>query len=336
MAENRRSSALRAAACVVVAAAPALAMIPAHAQSAAKAAASYPTRPIHIVVPFAPGGPNDILSRLIGQKMTESWGQPVIVDNRPGAGTVIGTELVAKAPPDGYLLLIVSPSTATNPSLLRKLPYDTLRDLAPVILLATSPNVLVVHPSLPARSVKDLLALAKARPGEVTYGSGGNGTSTHLAGEILALRGGVKMIHVPYKGAGPAAVGVLSGEVSFAFGSIVPAIPHIKAGRLRAIAVTSLTPTAVLPKVPPVAETLPGFEASPFHGMVVPAGTPREIIVKLNQEMGRIMNLPETRSRLAALGAEVRTGTPEAFDAYFRGEIEKWAKVIQAAGLKPR
>jgi tripartite-type tricarboxylate transporter receptor subunit TctC len=299
-------------------------------------AQSYPVKPIRLVVPFTPGGPNDILARLIGQKMSESWGQQVIVDNRPGGATVIGTEYAAKSPPDGYTLLIVSPTTATNPSLLRKLPYDTLRDLAPVILLATSPNVLVVHPSLPARSVRDLLAVAKKRPGEVIFGSGGNGTSTHLAGEILALRGGVKMVHVPYKGAAPATLGVLGGEVSFQFGSILPLTPHVKAGRLRAIAVSSLERASVLPDVPPVAETLPGFEASPFHGIVVPAGTPREMILKLNHEIGRIMNLPESRERLAQEGTEIRTGTPEQFDAFFRAEIEKWAKVIRQIGLQPQ
>lgn len=305
----------------------------AHAQAAGQ---SYPVKPVRLVVPFAPGGPNDILARLIGQKITESWGQQVIVDNRPGGATVIGTEFAVKSPPDGYTLLIVSPTTATNPSLMRKLPYDTLRDLAPVILLATSPNVLVVHPSLPARSVRDLLGVARKRPGEVTFGSGGNGTSTHLAGEILALRGGVKMVHVPYKGAAPATLGVLSGEVSFQFGSILPLTPHIKTGRLRALAVSSLNRASILPEVPPVAETLPGFEASPFHGIVVPAGTPRDIIVKLNHEIGRIMNLPESRERLVQEGTEVRTGTPAEFDAFFRAEIEKWAKVIRQIGIQPQ
>ena len=308
-----------------------------HAQApAVSGTQSYPVKPLRIVVPFTPGGPNDILARLIGQKMAETWGQQVIVDNRPGGGTVIGTEYAAKSPPDGYTLLIVSPSTATNPSLVTKLPYDTLRDLAPVILLATSPNVLVVHPSLPAKSVRDLLAVAKRRPGEVTFGSGGPGTSTHLAGEILALRGGVKMLHVPYKGAAPATIGLLSGEVSFQFGSILPLTPHIKAGRLRALAVSSPTRASVLPDVPPVAETLSGFDASPFHGIVAPAGTPREIILKLNQEIGRIMSLPETRQRLALEGTEVRTGTPEQFDSFFRAEVEKWAKVIRQIGMRPQ
>ena len=297
-------------------------------------AQTYPVKPIRIVVPFAPGGPNDILARLIGQKLAEVWGQQVVVDNRPGGGTVIGTELVAKAAPDGYTLLVVSPSTATNPSLVRKLPYDTLRDLAPVVLLSTSPNVLAVHPSLPARSVRDLITLAKARPGEVTFGSGGNGTSTHLSGEILALRGGVKMIHVPYKGGSPAAIAVLTGEVSFSFGSILPFLPYIRSGRLRALAVSSLQRASVLPDVPAAAETLPGFEASPFHGVMAPAGTPKDIIAKLNQEIGKIMNAPETKDRLAREGTEVRTGTPEQFGAFLRDEIDKWAKVITAAGIQ--
>jgi tripartite-type tricarboxylate transporter receptor subunit TctC len=302
--------------------------------AATASAQTYPAKTIRIVVPFAPGGPNDILARLIAPRLTDAWGQPVIVDNRPGGGTVIGTDLVAKAPPDGYTLLVVSTTTATNPSLVRKLPYDTLRDLQPVILLAASPNVLVVHPSLPAKSVSDLVKIAKARPGQVAFGSGGNGTSTHLAGEILRLNAGVDMVHVPYKGASPSTFALLSGEVSWMFGSILPLLPHLQSGRLRAIAVSSTRRVAALPEVPPVAETFPGFEASPWHGISAPAGTPREIVMKLNQEIARIMNVRETRERLAREGTEVLTNTSEQFEAFVKAEIEKFAKVIKAAGIQ--
>ena len=320
----------RAAACLTAA----VLAHAAHAQTAPASAQAYPVKPIRIVVPFAPGGPNDILGRIIGQKFTEAWGQQAIVENRAGAGTIIGTDFVAKAAPDGYTILITSVSTATAPSLTKKLPYDTLRDLAPVVLMAASPNLLVVHPSLPARSVRELIAVAKSKPGEVAFGSGGNGTSTHLAGEILRVRSGAKMVHVPYKGAGPSTVGVLSGEVSWMFGSILPLMPYMKSGRLRALGVSSLKRASVLPDVPPVADTLPGFEASPWHGVSAPAGTPREIVLKLNQEITRILNTPDVKNRMAAEGTEILTGTPEQFGAYMRSEVEKWGKVIRDAGIQ--
>ena len=297
-------------------------------------AQAYPVKPVRIVVPFSPGGPNDILARIIGQKLTEAWNQQVIVENRPGGGTVIGTEIVAKSPPDGYTLLMVSTSHATNTILLRKLPFDTLRDLAPVILVASSANVLVTHPSLPAKSVKELIAIAKARPDQVAYGSGGNGTSTHLAGAMLSLMGGVKMTHVPYKGAGPATVSLLSGEISLMFGTILSSIPHIKAGRMRALAASGSRRSPAMPEVPTVAETLPGFEAAAWYGVSASGGTPKEVIAKLNQEIARVLNAGDMRERLAREGAEVVGGGPEQFDAFFRSEIGKWGKVIRAAGIK--
>ena len=297
-------------------------------------AQAYPVKPVRIVVPFSPGGPNDILARIIGQKLTEAWNQQVIVENRPGGGTVIGTEIVAKSPPDGYTLLMVSTSHATNTILLRKLPFDTLRDLAPVILVASSANVLVTHPSLPAKSVKELIAIAKARPDQVAYGSGGNGTSTHLAGAMLSLMGGVKMTHVPYKGAGPATVSLLSGEISLMFGTILSSIPHIKAGRMRALAASGARRSSAMPEVPTVAETLPGFEAAAWYGVSASGGTPKEVIAKLNQEIARVLNAGDMRERLAREGAEVVGGGPEQFDAFFRSEIGKWGKVIRAAGIK--
>jgi tripartite-type tricarboxylate transporter receptor subunit TctC len=229
---------------------------------------------------------------------------------------------------------VVSTSHATNPTLVRKLPFDTLRDLAPVTLIATSANVLVVHPSLPVRSVKELIAIARSRPGQVAYGSGGNGTSTHLSGELLAQMGGVKMIHVPYKGGGPAAIALLSGEVSSMFGPLLAFMPHIQSGRMRALAVSSGRRISALPAVPSVAETLTGFEAPAWYGVMTSGGTPKEAIAKLNQEIAKGLNADDTRERLAREGVEVVGGSSEEFGAFFRNEIEKWAKVIKAAGIK--
>jgi tripartite-type tricarboxylate transporter receptor subunit TctC len=299
----------------------------------AAAAQSYPVKPLRIVVPFAPGGPNDILARVIGQKLTEAWGQQTLVENRAGGGTVIGTEIVAKAAPDGYTLLMVSTSHTSNPAL-RKLPYDPIRDLEPVILVASGPNVVLAHPSLPARSIKELIAVARSRPGEVAYGSGGAGTSTHLSGAMVGLMGGVQMIHVPYKGAGPATIDLLSGQITWMVGTILPSMPHIRSGRLRALAVTGAKRSPVLPDVPPVADTLPGFEASSWYGISAPGGTPRDIVSKLNQEIARRINTPDVRERIAGEGAEIIGGSADQFGAFYRAEIDKWAKVIRAAGLK--
>ena len=240
---------------------------------------------------------------------------------------------MAKAAPDGYTLVMTSTSTATAPSLMKKLPYDTLRDLAPVIQLVTTPNALVVHPSLPVQSVRELIALARARPGHIAFGSGGNGTSTHLGGEILRLMAGVNMTHVPFKGTAPSITSLLGGEVSWVFSAILPAAPLIKAGRLRAIAVSSAKPTAALPGVPPVGEALPGFDTSPWTGVAAPGGTPKDIIARLNQEIARGYATPDVRERLLREGNDVVLNSPEQFDAFFRGEMDKWAKVIKAAGI---
>jgi tripartite-type tricarboxylate transporter receptor subunit TctC len=303
-----------------------LGMACAHAQS-------YPAKPIRIVAPFAPGGSTDILARMVAQKLTEAFGQQAFVENRPGGGSVIGTEIVAKSAPDGYTLVMASTSTATAPSLLRRMPYDTLRDLAPVIQLVSTPNALAVHPSLPAKSVRELVALAKARPGQIAYGSGGNGTSTHLGGEILAQMAGVKMTHVPYKGAAPSITALMSGEVSWVFAAILPTLPHIKTGRLRAIAVSSAKPSVALPGVPPVGASLPGFDTSPWTGVAAPGATPKEIVARLNQEIARGYSMPDVRDRLLREGNEVVLNSPEQFDAFFRGEMEKWARVIKAAKI---
>lgn len=305
------------------------------AQAAATSSGqTYPAKPIRIVVPFTPGGPNDILARMMGQKLTESWGQQVIIDNRPGGGTVIGTEAVAHSAPDGYTLLMVSTSQAVNPSLRPKLPFDTLKDFSPLIQLVNSPNVLVTHPSVPVRTVRDLINLAKARPGQIAYASGGTGAATHLAGELLQSMAKVEFIHVPYRGASPATVDLISGQVSFMFGTIQPTLPHIKAGKLRAIAVSGLKRVPILPAVPPVAETLPGFDADSWYGIFVPAGTPAPVIAKLNAEMGRILHTPEIAERLRREGTEPVGGSPEQFGKLFRSAVVTWGKVIREAGIR--
>ena len=297
-------------------------------------AQTFPSKPIRIVVPFTPGGPNDILARMIGQRYTAVWGQQTLVDNRPGGGTVIGTDIVAKAPADGHTLLMVSTSHAANPSLMPKLPFDTLRDFVSVGQAVSSPNVLVVHPSVPARNTRELLDIAKARPGQITFASGGSGAATHLAGELLKIMGGVEMTHIPYKGAGPATIDLISGQVTWMFGTILPTIPHVRAGKLRALAVSGKKRAEVLPEVPTVAEHVPGFEASSWYGVFAPAGTPAEVIIKLNQEMARALTPVEVRQRLAAEGTEVVAGNPEDFMLLFRAEAAKWARVIKQAGIR--
>ena len=297
-------------------------------------AQTFPAKPIRIVVPFTPGGPNDILARMIGQRYTVVWGQQTLVDNRPGGGTVIGTDIVAKAPADGHTLLMVSTSHAANPSLMPKLPFDTLRDFVSVGQAVSSPNVLVVHPSVPARHTRELIDIAKARPGQITFASGGSGAATHLAGELLKIMGGVEMTHIPYKGAGPATIDLISGQVTWMFGTILPTIPHVRAGKLRALAVSGKRRAEVLPEVPTVAEHVPGFEASSWYGVFAPAGTPAEVIIKLNQEMARALTPVEVRQRLAAEGTEVVAGNPEDFMQLFRAEAAKWARVIKQAGIR--
>ena len=298
-------------------------------------AQTFPSKPIRIVVPFTPGGPNDILARMIGQRYTAVWGQQTLVDNRPGGGTVIGTDIVAKAPADGHTLLMVSTSHAANPSLMSKLPFDTLRDFVSVGQAVSSPNVLVVHPSVPARNTRELLDIAKARPGQITFASGGSGAATHLAGELLKIMGGVEMTHIPYKGAGPATIDLISGQVTWMFGTILPTIPHVRSGKLRALAVSGKRRAEILPEVPTVAEHVPGFEASSWYGVFAPAGTPAEVIIKLNQEMARALTPVEVRQRLAAEGTEVVAGNPEDFMQLFRAEAAKWARVIKQAGIRP-
>jgi tripartite-type tricarboxylate transporter receptor subunit TctC len=304
--------------------------------AAGACAQSYPAKSIRFVAPFPPGGPADILARTIGQSLAESWGQQVVIDNRAGAGGNIGSELVAKAPPDGYTLLMGFVGThAINGSLYRDMPFDPVRDFEPVALVAMVTIILVVHPSVPVKSVKELIALARQRPGELTFGSPGNGTPQHLAGELFNTQTGVKMSHIPYKGAVPALTDLLGGRLSLIFSSMPPALPHVQSGKLRALGVTSGTRSHAAPDVPTIAQSgLPGYEVINWYGVLLPAKTPREIVAKLNAEIVRIMQLPAVKERLAAQGAETFTSTPEKFATYIKAETEKWAKVVKFSGAK--
>ena len=306
------------------------------APHAARAADAYPAKPVRFVVAFPPGGGTDIIARSIAQKLAERIAQQVVVDNRPGAGGNIGTDIVAKSAPDGYTLLMGSAGPlAINASLFAKMPFDPIKDLAPVTLAASTPNVLVVHPSLRAATVKELIALAKARPGEINFASSGHGTPAHLAGELFNSMAGVKMVHVPYKGAAPALADLLGGQVQLMFSTMPPALPHVKDGKLRALAVTSAKRSPAAPDIPTLDEiALPGFEANTWHGVVVPAGTPATIVARLNREIVAILHLPDVVERFSSQGAEALGSTPEEFAAYIRSETLKWAKVVRDSGAK--
>jgi tripartite-type tricarboxylate transporter receptor subunit TctC len=302
----------------------------------AAAADAYPARPVRFVVAFPPGGGTDIIARSIAQKLAERLAQQVVVDNRPGAGGNIGTDIVAKSAPDGYTLLMGSAGPlAINASLFATMPFDPIKDLAPVTLAASTPNVLVVHPSLKATTVSELIALAKARPGEINFASSGHGTPAHLAGELFNSMAGVKMVHVPYKGAAPALADLLGGQVQLMFSTMPPALPHVKDRKLRALAVTSAKRSPAAPELPTLDEiALPGFEANTWHGVAVPAGTPTTIIARLNREIVAILHLPDVVVRLSGQGAEPVGSTPEDFAAYIRSETLKWAKVVKESGAK--
>ena len=304
--------------------------------AATASAQSYPVKQIRFVVPFPPGGPADILARTLGQSLAETWAQQVVIDNRAGAGGNIGAEIVAKAPPDGYTMLMGFVGThAINSSLYRTLPFDAVKDFEPVALVAVVTIILVVHPSVPVKTVKELIALAKARPGELSFGSPGNGTPQHLAGELFNTMTSVKMVHVPYKGAVPALTDLLGGRLSMIFSSMPPALPHVQSGKLRALGVTSATRSPAAPDVPTIAQSgLKGYEVINWYGVLVPAKTPKEIVGKLNGEVVRIMNLPAVKERLAAQGAETYTSTPEKFADMIRTETEKWAKVVKFSGAQ--
>jgi tripartite-type tricarboxylate transporter receptor subunit TctC len=297
--------------------------------------ASFPVKPIRLISPFAPGGGNDTISRVLTQTMTKNIGQSVIVENRPGANTIIGMEIVAKAPPDGYTLVMTSSSLAINAALYPKLPYDSARAFAPVSLIASTPLIVVVHPSLPARSIRELISMAKAKPGELFYPVSGVGNISNLAGELFNMLAGVKLVSVPYKGAAPGLNDLLGGRLSVGFNSALATMPHIRSGKLRAIAVTGSSRAPRLPDVPAVAEAgVPGYEASTWYGVLAPAGTPHPAVQWLNVELGRALNAAEVKSGLLAQGLDLVGGTPEQFAAHIRTEMVKWAKVIAATEMK--
>jgi tripartite-type tricarboxylate transporter receptor subunit TctC len=298
-------------------------------------AVNYPERPIRMIVPFAPGGGLDITTRLIGQKLTAKWGQNIVADSRPGAATIVGTDIASKATPDGYTILMITTTFAINPGLRGRLPYDPLKDFTPVTQLNSQPNVIVVAPSFAGNSVRDLVALAKAKPGELTFASPGAGSAPHLSAEMFQHAAGIRMVHVPYKGIPPAVTDVVGGRVTMLFTTTISAAPHIKSGRLRAVAITSAKRQASMPDVPTVGETVPGYHAEAFQGMVVPAGVPQVIVNKLSAEVANIVKSPEIAQRFQLDGAEPVGSTPQEFAAFLKAEMQKWSQVIREAGIKP-
>ena len=305
------------------------------AASGMAAAQQYPAKPIRVVVPFPSGGPSDIVGRVVSQKLSEAWGQPVIVDNRAGAGGVIGTEYVAKGPADGYQILHGTIGGLTVAmSLQPNRGYDTLRDFVPITQTVTVTNFLVVHPTVPAKSVRELIALAKTRPGKLNYASSGSGTGPHLAGELLKYMAGIDLTHVPYKGSAPGLTAMLSGEVYITFENSLLVMPHIASGKVRPLGVTGTQRSKLLPALPTIAETLPGYNASGWYGFVAPAATPKDVVVKLSAEMVRILRQPDVVTRLAGQGAEPVASTPDEFAAFIRAEIDKWSKLVAAAKMR--
>lgn len=302
---------------------------PVHAQP-------YPTKPIRMVVPSAPGSGPDLIARVVAQKLTESLGKPVVADPRPGAGGSLGAEIVAKSPPDGYTLIMGSAgSHSVNSALYPKLPYDAVKDFAPISLVSTAPNILIVHPSLPVKSVKDLVALARAKPGDLTFGSGGNGSTAHLSGELFRVLAKVNMVHVPFKGAPAAVIGVMTGEISLAILNLPPALPHVRSGKLKALGVSTAIRSSAVPDIPTIAEAgLPGYDAGTWYGLLAPAGTPGDIIARLNAELVKGLRSAEMKKRIAAEGGDVIGGTPDEFTAVIKRDIEKWTRVVAASGAK--
>lgn len=302
----------------------------------AAAAQNYPARPIRFVVPFAPGGGTDLVARTIAQRLSESFGQPVVVDNRAGAGGVLGAELVARAPADGYTLLLGSPGPMTiNPNLLARIPYDTLRDFAPITLATISPFVLVLHPSVPAQSVKELVALAKSKPGQLNYGSGGNGSVAHFSGEQFKALAGVNLVHIPYKGSSPAVTDLLGGQLQVMFENLPTVLPHIRAGKLKALAVGTKTRSALVPEQPTMIEAgLPGYEASTAFGVLAPGRTPVAVLGRLNTEIVNVLRSPDIKERLSAQGLEPVGGTPQGYAAHLKEELAKYRRIATTAGIK--
>jgi tripartite-type tricarboxylate transporter receptor subunit TctC len=296
---------------------------------------TYPSKPIRLILPFPPGGGTDILGRLVAERLSASLGQPVVIDNRGGAGGNLGAAEAARAAPDGHTLILAATTLAISPSLYAKLGFDPQKDFAPISLVATVPNVMITHPSVPAQTLKEFIALAKAKPGAMNFGSGGTGTSNHLGGELFNIVAGVKLVHVPYKGVNLAMNDVLGGNVQLVLIGIPAAAPNIKAGKLRALAVLARERSAALPDVPTAAEAgLPDFDVTTWYGVLAPAGTPRPIVTRLNGELVRIMHSPDLKERLATMATEPRTSTPEEFAAYIGEERARWAEVVRKTGIK--
>jgi len=296
-------------------------------------AQAYPAKPVRIVVPYPPGGPTDIVARLVGNKLEERFKQPFVIDNKPGAGGNVGAEVVARAAPDGYSLVVGTTAHAINPSIFKQMSYDLLRDLTPVALLTRMPLVLVVHPSVPARTVEEFIAHARKSDGALAYASSGNGQSTHLAAELFKSMTGVKMTHVPYKGSAPALVDVAGGQVAAMFDTMLSAMPQVKAGRLRALAVTSERRSGAAPDLPTIAESgVPGYEATAWNGLLAPAGTPKDIVEQLNKAVNETLAQPDVAQRLAADGADPGTGSVMDFDKFIRVELDKWARAVKSSG----
>jgi tripartite-type tricarboxylate transporter receptor subunit TctC len=300
-------------------------------------AQTYPTRPVRMVIAFAPGGGTDIMGRIAAQKLAELWGQPVVVDNRPGAGSIVGTEIVAKAVPDGYTIQTVSMSHALNLALYKQLPYHPIRDFAHVILLARAPNVLVVHPSVPAKSVKELIALAKAQPGKLNFSSSGTGGVSHLSAEMFRTIAGIDIVHVPYKGAGPAMTALLSNEVQVMMATTPVALTQVQAKRVRALAVSSRKRSKLVPDLPTIAESgFPGFETDTWYGVLAPLRTPATIVAKINGDINQLLKSREVQAQFEQQGAEPAGGTPEEFRGFAEAELARWTKVIRAARIEPQ
>ena len=309
-----------------------------HIAPIAFAADAYPNKPIRMVVTFPAGGPTDVIMRVIGQKLSDGWGYPTVVDNRGGAGGIIGTEIVARAAPDGYTFLVgTAGGMSINPALQPRLAYDPFRDFTPVAMLVINPQILVVHPAVPAKTLKELVALAKSRPGQFNFASAGTGTATHLGLELLKLTAGIDVVHVPYKGGAPAVADLIAGQVQMLFVSIPSVLPHVRAGKLKAIAVSSAKRSASAPDIPTVAESgYPDFEYSNWNALFAPAATPPQIVRKMNAEIVRILDDPEVKRRLTSLGADPAADTPAALAQYMRNDHERWKKVIRTAGLRPQ
>ncbi len=303
----------------------------------AQSAASYPSKAVRFIAPFPPGGSTDLLARLVAQRLTEAWGQQVIVENRGGAGGTIGVELAARAAPDGYTIVMGHVGTfGFNPTLYPKLPYDAIKDFAPITVLATVPNGMAVHPSLPVKTARDFVALAKAKPGELLYASGGSGSASHLAGEYFKLLTKIDMVHVPYKGTGPAMISMISGQTTMTITGMVALMPHVKSGRLKLLGVATMKRLSILPEIPTINESgVPGYDANQWYGVLTQAAVPRDIVMKLNADIVKVLARADVKDRLAADGAEAVANTPEQFAAHIKAEIARWAPVVKASGAKP-